>query len=203
MHAGLETDAVFDLTPEQLIEANQEINGASLGDVHGLEEFPEHGTGGTGLEEGSEFLFERGVVIERIFFSVGFEEEVERVIDRHFGDEVHLDEQLARFFGNDEAAEVVAERILLPVQEMFSGQDAKRITEDGGAAMRGGPQADDVGRVRDRAVILVMCPVVESYVYRHELPALFSPRPPIHSWTWVRSLPGRRLSGMRRAKNAS
>ncbi len=51
--------------------------------------------GGLGFEEGAQFRGERGVVGERELFGVRFEEEIERIEDRHFGDQIHFDEEFA------------------------------------------------------------------------------------------------------------
>ena len=50
-----------------------------------------------------------------------FEKEVERVVDRHFGDEVDLDAELADLLRKRQPGDVVALRILLPVQKWSVG----------------------------------------------------------------------------------
>ena len=49
------------------------------------------------------------------------DEKIERVVDRHVGDDIHLDLQLVDEFRKDVAREPVAVRILLMVHEMVGG----------------------------------------------------------------------------------
>jgi hypothetical protein len=58
-----------------------------------------------GDQVGRELLLERRRVGERKFLGVGLQEEVERVVDRHFGDQVHRDLELGvGFSGNTRRA---------------------------------------------------------------------------------------------------
>ena len=74
------------------------------------------------------------LVQERIRLGLGLEEEIERVDHRHVGDEIDLDEELRHLLGEHEAREVVAVRILLPVQEVGLRLDLQRIARDRRAA---------------------------------------------------------------------
>ena len=97
---------------------------------------------------------ERRVVGEGDGFGVGFEEEIEGIVDGHFGDEVDLDLEGAGFFREDEPGEVIGLRVLLPVEEVFCGGDAERVAEDSGAAGGGGAEAGgDVARRPDAAAL--------------------------------------------------
>ncbi len=73
---------------------------------------------------------QRGRVDEREVLGLLLEEEVERVDDRHVGDEVDLEHQLGRVLRKDEARLVVAERILLPVEEVRLRLHAERVGDD-------------------------------------------------------------------------
>ena len=66
----------------------------------------------------------RRLVGERELFGVRLEKEVERIVDGHFGHQVHLDAELVDLSGNVEARDVVALRILLPVQKVAGWRDA-------------------------------------------------------------------------------
>ena len=110
---------------------------------------------------------ERGVVGEGDGFGVGFEEEVEGIVDGHFGDEVDLDFERAGFFREDETGEVIGLRVLLPVEEVFGWGDAERVAENSGAAVGSGAETDDLGAERDGAVVLVGGDVVEGDVNGH------------------------------------
>ena len=105
------------------------------------------GAGRFGFEEGAQFAGERGVVGEGIFFGVRFEEEIERIEDRHLGDQIDFDEEFGGGFGEDQAREIVALRVLLPVEEVVlrAGSSANRR---GSACGSAAPAA--AGRSGDR-----------------------------------------------------
>ena len=119
------------------------------------------GSGSSSVEVRREIVPQHVVVRERVALRRLLDEEVERVDDREVGDEIDRDGELARRLGEHEAREVVAERILLPVDEVFLGRDRQRVREHGRAAMRRGPQPNDVGRELHRPVEPVRHPVLE------------------------------------------
>ena len=104
---------------------------------------------------------QRGVVNEGRFFGVGFQEEVEGIDDRHFGDQIDLHQKLAGLFREYKAREIIGLRVLLPIQEMLLGRDLQGIAEDRRAAMRRGAQADNLRRQIDQLVVGVMRAVGE------------------------------------------
>ena len=57
--------------------------------------------------------------------------------------------------------------IELPVEEVIDGSNAKRVTEDRRSTMRGGPQLYNLWTEKDRLVVPVLCPVIESNLYSH------------------------------------
>ncbi len=60
------------------------------------------------------------------------DEEVEGIVDRHVGDEIDFDLQLAHRLGKDEAGEPVAVGILLMVDEMRLRPDAQAVGDHAG-----------------------------------------------------------------------
>ena len=92
-------------------------------------------------------------VVEGPLLGFRLDEEVERVVDRHVGDEIDLDLQLADRLGEDEAGKVVAVGVLLQVHEMAGGADLERMAEHAGARMRRRLQADRLRPQRNRAVV--------------------------------------------------
>ncbi len=75
------------------------------------------------------------LVVDRVLLGVLFEEEVERV-DRHeIRDEAHLDAKLVRRFLEDVPRQVVAERVLLPVDEVVTGRNPEGVRLDGRPAV--------------------------------------------------------------------
>ena len=69
---------------------------------------------------GSQFLRELRIVVERVVLGVFLHEEIERVDHRHLGDQVDLDRKLARLLQEHQPRQVVAEGVLLPVDEVLA-----------------------------------------------------------------------------------
>ena len=97
LHAGLQADHVADLALQPLVEADQEIDGADLlartpASSHAREFRP----GGFGFEERAQLARERVVVGERIVLGARLEEKIERIEDRHLGDQIDFHEELRR-----------------------------------------------------------------------------------------------------------
>jgi hypothetical protein len=88
---------------------------------------------------------------EGVVLRVLLDEEVERVHDRHVGDEVDDDLQLGGRLREHDARHVVAERVLLPVEEVVLGDDRERVGGDRRPGVRRGAQPDRVGADRHRA----------------------------------------------------
>lgn len=97
------------------------------------------------FEIGGQLAGEDGIVFEREFLGVFIEEEIERIDDGQFRDQIDLDGKLARFLGEYQASQAIAVGILLPIDEMVLGVDAQGIAKDGGAGVGGRPQPNDVG----------------------------------------------------------
>jgi hypothetical protein len=94
---------------------------------------------------GRQFGLHGGGVGKRHLLGVRFQEEVERVVDRHFHHQVHRDLELPHRLGEHQPGLVVGERVLLPVDEVFGRLDGLRIRQHLGAAVRGRAQAHHLG----------------------------------------------------------
>src|SRR6185436_12848211 len=105
--------------------------------------------------------------LEGKLFRARFEEEVERIEHRHFGYQIDFDKKLGRLVRKHETRDVVAEWILLPVDKMFLWQNVERVAQNWRAAMRRGPQPDEVWGLPDRAIVGVVRPVVECDMNGH------------------------------------
>jgi len=57
--------------------------------------------------------------------------------------------------------------IELPVEQVMGGSDAKRVTEYRRSAMWGWTQLYNLWTEKDRLVVPVLCPVIESNPYSH------------------------------------
>ena len=113
------------------------------------------------FEVGLKFVLQRRVIGERHLLGAGLEEEIEGIGDRHFGDEIYLDQELLGLLRENKAREIVGLRVLLPVEEVLLGRDLQRITEDRGAAVGRRAQADDLRTKVDELVVAVVRAVRE------------------------------------------
>ena len=89
-------------------------------------------------------------------FGGRLEEEVERIVDGHFGHEVDLDAELVDLLGERQPRDVVALRVLLPVEKVTGWRDALRIGQNRRAAMRRRTQANELRRQFDGPVVPVL-----------------------------------------------
>jgi hypothetical protein len=107
------------------------------------------------------------LVLERRLLRVGREEEIEGIVDRHLGDQVDLDAQLARLVGKHQTREIVRLRILLPVDEVIGRRHAQRIAQYAGTAMRRRPQPHDLRAQAHETIVAIMGQVIERNMDRH------------------------------------
>jgi hypothetical protein len=85
------------------------------------------------------------IVLEWKFFGCWFEEKIERVDHRHFGDQVDFHGEYFSGLVEYQPCLEIPLRVLLPVDEMVLGLDTQRVGGDPGAALRSGAEADDLG----------------------------------------------------------
>ena len=171
LHARLHPDQVADVALQALVDADQEVDGAALGQVDAGDKFGQFGRRGLGDQVGLKLELERLVIAEGVGLGVGFEEEVEGVVDRHLGHQVDGDLELGGRLRKHQPRQVVGERVLLPVDEMVLGLDRQRVTQDLGAAMRRRTQTHDMRPHGHRPVILVVGDVVQRDVNGHGVPS--------------------------------
>lgn len=57
--------------------------------------------------------------------------------------------------------------IELPVEQVMGGSDSKRVAEDRRSTMRGWTQLYNLWTEKNRLVVPVLCPVIESNLYSH------------------------------------
>ncbi len=98
----------------------------------------------------------RRLVGKRHVLGEGLEEEVERIVDRHFGHQVDLDAELVDLLRKRQAGDVVALRILLPVQKVAGRRNPLRVRQDGRPAVRRRTQAYELRRQFHGTVVPVM-----------------------------------------------
>ena len=168
LDAGLETNQVADLACDTLIETDQEVVGALFGAIDTLEERPQARARGPAFEVRRQLLFDRGFVTEGEPFRIRLKEIVERIDDLHLGDEIDLDREAARLIRKDQPRQIIAVRVLLPVDEVFARLDLQRVGSNRGAAMRRGPQTNDLRREAHPAVVAIDCLVMQRDSNRHD-----------------------------------
>jgi hypothetical protein len=152
---------------QALVQPDQKVDGAHLGAVDRVEKLLEGGRCRLGHQVRRQLFLQALVIDEGIVLGAGLQEEVERVVHRHLGDQIDGDLELGGRLREHQATEVIGKRILLPVDEVAQRLDPHRIRQDGRAAMRSRAQPDDLRRQIDPAVIAVMRDVTESDVDGH------------------------------------
>ncbi len=167
LHADFHADQVADIAVQALIELHQEIDDVLAMARDGGEKRRQERSRRLGIEKRRKLLGKLRGVSERECFREGLHEEVERIDDRHVGDEIDGDDEFAGLFRKYEASEPVAVRILQPVHEMLRRRHLERIAQYAGAAMRRRPQPDDLRTETDRAIVLIARGVVEADLDRH------------------------------------
>ena len=135
----------------------------------GGEECLQPGTRWARREERSERLTLQIVVAKGNVLGLGLEKKIERVDDRHFGDEIHREREDGRLFRKRQAGEEVTLRILLPVDEVVRWLDPQRVAADGRATVRRRPQPYDLGRQGHGPVVPVDRLVVQGDANAHGL----------------------------------
>ena len=168
LHARLHPHDVADLVLQPGVEADHEVDGALLAAVDRGQPLRQQRAGRLELAEGRDLLGEARVVGERPGLGVGLEEEIERVDHRHVGDQVDHDLEQVGLLREDQAGEVVALRVLLPVDEVLLGLDAQRVGQDMGPRVRRRPQPHDLRTQRDRPVVPVGRAMMQCDVNAHD-----------------------------------
>ena len=144
LDARLHPDDVLDLVRQAPVEVDHEIDRPFRRPVDSVEKRLQPRTRVLGRAVDDEVGPEILAIVERPDFRALFNEEVERIVDRHVGDDVDLDLQFVDEFREDVARQPVAVGILLDVDEMLGGRDFQRMRDDAGAAVRRGSKPDDL-----------------------------------------------------------
>ncbi|MNS63762.1 hypothetical protein D3C72_968650 [compost metagenome] len=170
LHAWLHADQVIDVFTQALVERDEEIHGGQWRTIDAVQIGLEFWRQGQGFQVRRQFLALVRGISERDFFCVGFEEEIEGVEDRHFGQQVDFDPQFVGLFRKHQPRQVIALRVLLPVDEMLLGRDFQRIGEYPRATVGSRTQTNNLWTQLDSAVIAVMRDVVQCDMNRHGVP---------------------------------
>ena len=173
LHTWLRADQVADLALQARVQRDDEIDRVGRGAIDRGEQGVERRTRRFGLEVDRQIVANLFRVGERPQFGRRLDEEVERIVDGHVGNQIDLDLQFRHRLGKNVAGEVVAVGILLVIHEMAGRADLQRMAENLGPRIGRRPQPDGLRAQRNRAVIPVMGQVVEGGFDRHS--AVFVP----------------------------
>ena len=169
LHARLHADDIGDFPVQPPVDLDQEINDSLRIAVHAGHPFAQQRPVVLDFQIGRQLPAQGRFVIKRIMLGVTFDEEIEGIDDRHFGDQIHGDLQFPDFVREHQPGLEIAEGVLHPVDEMLGRLDPERIGVNGSASVRGGAQADDVRREIDWAVEAVRRAMVERNTDGHGL----------------------------------
>ena len=164
---GFQADDVAHRLVHIPIQIDQKVDGARHAPRDAVNERLQPWTDRQGLQVRPQFFAQPIRIAEWVLNRVALQEEVERVDRRQFGHYVHLQLKELRRPGEDQAGQEVAVRILLPVEEMLLRQDLQRIGRHRRAAVRRGPQADNLRRQRHGAIVAIGGPVMKSDTDAH------------------------------------
>ena len=124
-------------------------------------------------------------ILERVLFDSRLQKEIERIERSQFRNQVHLNHKLLRLLRKKNPRQVIVVSVKLPVEKVLRGSDLQRVAENRRSAMRGRTQLYNLRTERNRLVIPVLCPVIQSNLYSH--PPSCGPRleflAPLHSAT--------------------
>jgi len=167
LHAGLEADRVVDVLLEFLVDLDQEVRDAARLALDAGEVLAQQLAGRLLLQIRRQFLGQCFRIGERPFGRVVLDEEVEGVDDRQVGDHLDVDQKFRGLLGKDQPREVVAERVLLPVDEVLFRLDLEAVGLDRRAAVGGGLQPHDVRAQGNRTVEAVIGGMAQGDVDGH------------------------------------
>ena len=161
LHARFHPDHIADVLLQPLVEIDQEIDRLALGAVDARQPLAQQRAVVGDLQIGRQLLAQIRRILERIVIGRLLQEEIEGVDGDHLGDHIDLDRQPPRLLRKDQPGQIVAEGVLLPVDEMPFGFDLERISSDRGAAMGSWTQPHHMRRESDGAVEAVFGLVVQ------------------------------------------
>ncbi len=144
LHPRFHADEILDFARKAPVEIDHEIDGAPGRPIDPAQEGLKPGSGVLGRAVDDEIGPKVFGIFERPGLRAFLDEEIERIVDRHVGDDVDLDLQFVDEIREDVAREPVAVRILLMVHEMVGGRNLQRVRYDPGAAMGRRPEPDNL-----------------------------------------------------------
>ncbi len=155
LHARFHPNQVADLRLDAPVQIDEEPDGVRVGVRKRGQQRGEARARRGDVEERLQLGALQLVVDERHLVGARLQEEVERVHHRHLGHQVHFEREHRRLGREGQPGQVVALRILLPVDEVARRLDAQRVAVHRRPAVRRRPQPDHLRRQRHRAVVVI------------------------------------------------
>jgi hypothetical protein len=155
LHAGLHPDLIVNGILQGSVDFHHYIDGAAGFPLEAGNQSRQQRTRFSHRDEWCQLARLLCIVGERETFSGLLEEEIERILHRHFHDQIHLDIESRRRLREHQPRQIVRLWVLLPVDEMLHRPDIQAVGEDFRPAIRCRPEPHDVGAVADRALVLV------------------------------------------------
>src|SRR5579859_6222138 len=107
LDAWLKPNHIADIVLKPLIELDQEVNRSHRRAIHLGKPLLQLGSGGLSLQIRAELTRQRRLIRERTLFRLRLQEEIKRVENRHFGDEIDFHAELSSRFGKDQSRQVI------------------------------------------------------------------------------------------------
>ncbi len=156
LYAGFHPDHVLNFIGQTLIQRDQEIRNRAFFTVNLADPASQFRARFWRFQIGRQLFFQLVPVVERELLGVFLDKKIKGIDHRHRCDQLHLNREAGHLFRKHKARHMVAERVLLPVDEVLTSANLEAVGINWRAAVRCGTQADEMGRNRNRLVELVV-----------------------------------------------
>ena len=145
LNARRKPDDILNLFLQAPVEIDQEIDRSGLLPWNVLQETFQLRPRWLNVQIRPQFLSKCRIIGKRASLRSRLQEEIKRIQDIQFGNQINLDEQFLCFVREYQSCQIVALGILLPVDEMLMGSDLQRIAENRSPAVWSWAQSHDLG----------------------------------------------------------
>ena len=160
-------DDVVDALLHPHVQRDQHVHRALFVAADPGQEVGQQRAGGFQSAERRQFLVQHMIVCEREGLRLRFQEEVERIDGDHIRHQVDGDDKPVDLFRENRPRQMVALRVLLPIDEMRLRLDLQCVGQDRGACMRRRTQADGLRPEGDQPVVMIGRAMGQGDVQRH------------------------------------